>query len=122
MLRAQYHQDKIFILGHSWGSVLGTMFVRKYPDRVKAYVGVGQIVSMRRNEETGYQKVLQKARIAGADHDVQRLLALTPYPQTQFDQEMMDKNDGGAQAQRKYHLAAADLAESSVANAGGARR
>ena len=38
VLRAQYHQDKIFILGHSWGSVLGTLFVRKYPDRVKAYV------------------------------------------------------------------------------------
>ena len=95
VLRAQYHQDKIFILGHSWGSVLGTMFIRKYPDRVKAYVGVGQVVSMRRNEETGYQKVLQKARIAGADHDVQRLLALTPYPQTQFDQEMMDKMMSG---------------------------
>ncbi|WP_302951517.1 alpha/beta fold hydrolase [Holdemania filiformis] len=106
VLRAQYHQDKIFILGHSWGSVLGTMFVRKYPDRVKAYVGVGQVVSMRRNEETGYQKVLQKARIAGADHDVQRLLALTPYPQTQFDQEMMDKMMVVRRLQRKYHLAA----------------
>ena len=46
---------------------------------------------MRRNEETGYQKVWQRARIAGADHDGQRLLALTPYPQTQFDQEMMAK-------------------------------
>lgn len=104
-LRAKYHQDKIFILGHSWGSVLGSMFARQYPDRVRAYVGVGQVVNMRRNEELGYQKVLQKARIAGADHDVQTLLALTPYPTAEFGQEMMDKMMTVRRLQRKYCLA-----------------
>lgn len=107
VLRAQYHQDKIFILGHSWGSVLGTSFVRKYPDRVKAYVGVGQVVSMaaqRRNRLS--EGIAESADLAGADHDVQRLLALTPYPQTQFDQEMMDKMMVVRRMQRKYHLAA----------------
>ena len=45
LLRNRYHQDKIYIAGHSWGAYLGLRFVSMYPGYVKYYIGTGQGVS-----------------------------------------------------------------------------
>lgn len=42
-LEARFHQPKIFLIGHSWGSYLGVLTVLKYPELFRAYIGVGQI-------------------------------------------------------------------------------
>jgi len=34
----------VILVGHSWGSYLGTLLVRRHPERIRAYVGVGQVV------------------------------------------------------------------------------
>ena len=44
-LRNRFGKEKIFLLGHSWGSTLGTLAVQKCPYKYAAYVGVGQVVS-----------------------------------------------------------------------------
>jgi hypothetical protein len=41
------HKTKIVVPGHSWGSVLRTLMLRKRPDLFWAYVGTGQAVSGR---------------------------------------------------------------------------
>jgi len=43
-LRRTYHQDKIFIIGHSFGSVLGLHLIDAFPDYYFAYVGMGQVI------------------------------------------------------------------------------
>lgn len=104
-LTEKYGCEKVILLGHSWGSVLGSLFIRKYPQLVEAYVGVGQVISMIRNEEVGYEKALQAARIAGDSKDVRTLQQLQPYPQPQMDEAMMKKMLTLRRIQRKYHLA-----------------
>ncbi len=42
-LESRFHQPKIFLVGHSWGSYLGVLTVARYPQLYRAYVGVGQI-------------------------------------------------------------------------------
>lgn len=42
-------QDKLIIMGHSWGTVLGLNFIQKYPDLVTQYIGIGQVVNMKKN-------------------------------------------------------------------------
>ena len=37
-LKERYHKDKIVILGHSWGSILGTIYVQRYPENVLYYI------------------------------------------------------------------------------------
>ena len=40
-LREHYGKQKIFLLGHSFGTVLGTRLARQHPDWFHAYIGVG---------------------------------------------------------------------------------
>ncbi len=61
-LLRRFHQEKLFLVGHSWGSVLGLRFVRQYPDLVQTYVGCGQVVNMKKSCQSAYAFAL-----AGAD-------------------------------------------------------
>lgn len=63
-LRARFHQHKIYVLGSSWGSILGIMLVQQHPDMFYAYVGHGQMVNTTENDVMGYQFALTYA----ADH------------------------------------------------------
>jgi len=79
-LRVTYDQPKIFLLGHSWGSILGLEVARRHPDYLYAYIGMGQIVNMLESEKLGYEWV---SREAAARHDgeaVAELRAIAPYP------------------------------------------
>lgn len=42
--RERFGQDKVVIMGHSWGTVLGTVYVRNHPEKISAYIGVSQCV------------------------------------------------------------------------------
>ena len=61
-IRSRLHKNRIILVGHSWGSVLGVYMVKARPDLFDAYVGTGQVVNMQRNEVAAYARVLAKAR------------------------------------------------------------
>jgi pimeloyl-ACP methyl ester carboxylesterase len=79
-LRQHYGKRKIFLLGHSWGTVLGTRLAQLHPDWFYAYIGVGQVVNVRKNEEIGYAFALREARAHANSKAVKELEALAPYP------------------------------------------
>ncbi len=43
---SRFQKDKIIIMGHSWGTVLGTLYIKEHPEKVSAYIGVGQCVNV----------------------------------------------------------------------------
>ncbi|MCK9687376.1 alpha/beta fold hydrolase [Scleromatobacter humisilvae] len=79
-LRTTYGKQKIFVLGHSWGSIIGLELARKHPDWLHAYIGMGQMIYGRDNERLGYEWALQAARADHNDKAVAQLLAIAPYP------------------------------------------
>lgn len=79
-LRRTYHKDKIFVLGHSWGSILGLSLAQHHPEWLYAYIGVGQVVNSRRNESVGYAETLAKARELHNDRAIAELQKIAPYP------------------------------------------
>jgi proline iminopeptidase len=80
-LRSHYAKPKIFVLGHSWGSVVGLSLAARHPEWLYAYIGMGQIISGQDNERVGYQRTLQEARARGNAQAVAELTALAPYPE-----------------------------------------
>lgn len=79
-LRQRFHKKKIFLMGHSWGTVLGVRLAQRHPDWFYAYIGVGQVVNTRRGEHVGYDFALHEAE---AHHDaaaIHELKAMAPYP------------------------------------------
>lgn len=79
-LRQRYGKDKIFVLGHSWGSVLGVKLAQLHPEWLYAYISVGQVVNTRHNEEVGYAFALQQAKAEGNDKALSELNSIAPYP------------------------------------------
>ncbi|WP_243040485.1 alpha/beta fold hydrolase [Dyella sedimenti] len=79
-LRERYGKRKIFLLGHSWGSILGVTLAQRHPEWFYAYISTGQVVNGRRNEALGYQYALRRAREEGNATAIRELEALAPYP------------------------------------------
>lgn len=62
LLKKKFFQDKIFIVGHSWGSVLGVLTISRYPEDIAAYVGIGQFVNGSENERLSYEFTMSEAK------------------------------------------------------------
>ena len=46
MYLQQRFEKKVILMGHSWGTVLGSLYVIKHPETVQAFVGVGQTINL----------------------------------------------------------------------------
>jgi len=79
-LRTRFKREKIFVVGHSWGSMLGLWLAHEHPEMIYAFVGTGQAVSMQQNEEAGYRIVLEAARNRNNEQAIRELEGVAPYP------------------------------------------
>lgn len=80
LLRTRFHQDKIYVMGLSWGSILGIKLVQQYPALFYAYVGTGQMVNTTENDRMGYQFARQVATERGDLTTVAKLQRNGPPP------------------------------------------
>ncbi len=81
-LRQRFGQDTIYILGQSWGSILGILTVQEHPELFTAYIGTGQMVSPRETDRIFYQDTLAWARRTDNTGLVASLTASGPPPYT----------------------------------------
>lgn len=63
----RFDKDKVIILGHSYGTILGSEYTLKHPDKVSAYIGAAQVVSLEKADLYSYEDALGKAAAAGDD-------------------------------------------------------
>jgi pimeloyl-ACP methyl ester carboxylesterase len=73
LLRTRFHQNRIYLMGHSWGTYLGMLVIARHPELYHAYVGIGQLA--RSSPIAGIQDeyIRQTARQSG-DQDAIREL------------------------------------------------
>jgi pimeloyl-ACP methyl ester carboxylesterase len=64
-LRARFGQDRIYLMAHSGGSILGALAVAGHPELYRAYVGVGQAVDLPESDRIFYADLLAWARTNG---------------------------------------------------------
>jgi pimeloyl-ACP methyl ester carboxylesterase len=78
-VRREFGKDKIFVLGHSWGSFLGLQLAKRRPEWLHAYIGVAQLIDGPENERRGWRFAMDAARRAGNAEAVRELEAIAPY-------------------------------------------
>ena len=57
-LRQRFSKDKIYLMAHSWGSLIGMKTVKKAPELFKAYIGIGQITYTPESEKRAYEYMI----------------------------------------------------------------
>lgn len=72
-LRDRFGKEKIYVMGHSWGSVLGLLTVQRSPQLFEAYIGMGQVVRQAESETLAYAYMLEKFQDAGNRRMVRKL-------------------------------------------------
>lgn len=64
-LRNRFDEEKIYLLGESWGSTLGVLAVQQHSELYYAWIGSGQMVSQRETDRLIYQDLLNLATQTG---------------------------------------------------------
>jgi pimeloyl-ACP methyl ester carboxylesterase len=79
-VRARLKRDKVVLIGHSSGTALGLIYTQRHPERVAAYVGVGQIVNEAEGQKRAYGFDLAEARECHNNQAVAELDRIGPPP------------------------------------------
>ncbi len=79
-LRNRFQQEKIYVLGESWGSILGILLVQDYPDLFHAFISTGQMVAPVENDIMMYEFALTLMTEQGRLDDVEQLRQNGPPP------------------------------------------
>lgn len=79
-LRESLQKEKIILVGHSWGSVLGVFIVKERPDLFWAFIGTGQVGDQQRTYVVAYDALLRKAESLGEQGAIQELKEVGPPP------------------------------------------
>ena len=75
-------KKKVTIFGHSWGSALGVLYAARFPAKVSAYIGSGQIGDWPASESASYTYVLDEAQRLNNRKALKELCAIGPPPHT----------------------------------------
>lgn len=70
----------VVLVGHSWGTVIGTLYVHRHPGMVAAYVGVGQVADYPRAEHLSWSWALAQAKARKHKRAARELQRIGPPP------------------------------------------
>jgi pimeloyl-ACP methyl ester carboxylesterase len=79
-LRKTLQKNKIIVVGHSWGSILGVLMVKARPDLFYAFVGTAQVVDSTRNYAVAYEELLKKSEALADQRAIRELKEVGPPP------------------------------------------
>lgn len=79
-LRKRLGQEKVVLVGHSWGTMLGVLYASRHPDKVAAYVGIGQMADKPRAEALSYAYAADQARRRQNGEALRQLREIGPPP------------------------------------------
>jgi len=80
LLRKQLRKDKIILVGHSWGSILGIRMVKARPDLFYAFVGTGQVADPKKSYTVAYGQLLRNAEALKDERALRELREVGPPP------------------------------------------
>jgi pimeloyl-ACP methyl ester carboxylesterase len=74
-LRHRFHKDKIYMMAHSGGSLIGIQAAARSPELFYAYIGVGQMSDQLKSEMLSYEYMVERYKAIGNTKMVKQLEA-----------------------------------------------
>ncbi len=75
-VRDEFSQEKVLLIGHSFGTYIGMKAPDKVPDKYAAYIGIGQVSNYMNSEVDSLNYTMSEANKAGNQKDVDKLKLL----------------------------------------------
>lgn len=67
--KERFDKENVIISGHSWGTVIGTLYAQKYPENVSCYIGISQITNLYENKLNAARMALENDDIKGTEDE-----------------------------------------------------
>lgn len=67
--KKRFAKKNVIIAGHSWGTVIGSIYVQKHPENVSRYIGISQITNLYKNKLNAARAALEKDEIKGTANE-----------------------------------------------------
>ncbi len=77
ILAKRFKHQKIYLMGHSWGSLLGILTAYKYPELYHAYFGIGQVCFQFKGEKISYDWAKEMANNMNNRKAIEALSAIS---------------------------------------------
>jgi pimeloyl-ACP methyl ester carboxylesterase len=75
-MRDRFSTDRVFLMGISWGAILGVHLAEQYPELLHAYVGIGQPVNLPRGLGISIEFAIEQATALGDQQAVAQFTTL----------------------------------------------
>ena len=79
-LRNRFHTQRVFIVAHSAGTIIGIKTAYKYPEKILAYVGVAQIINEYEQHKVTYDFLVEEAEKSGDEGRQNAIKTIGPPP------------------------------------------
>ena len=78
MLKQRFGVEKVYLIGFSWGTVLGLSLADRYPDDFAAFISVSQLVDYQTGEKLSVEYIRESAQKAGNARALAELASVRP--------------------------------------------
>lgn len=84
-----FDKEKIYLIGSSWGTILGMRLAHDYPSKFHAYFGIGQVVNAKQADHLTYDWLLNEYSTLGDEESVALLKQIGKPPYKKEKNEMI---------------------------------
>ncbi|MGE4133070.1 MAG: alpha/beta fold hydrolase [Bdellovibrionales bacterium] len=85
-LKQKFQKDRVLLVGHSWGSMVGSEMVNKRPEDFQAYISVGTVADMKKGDLLKFAFLGQQIAVSGNATHGKELTQMGPPPWVHFSQ------------------------------------
>lgn len=108
-LRSRYGRDRVLLVGHSWGAILGMLYAKAHPEKISGLVAVAPVVSFSEQLRREYSYDLAEATRRGDEDALRDLRGIGPppyqTPSVMIQLQRVTERYHGVQFQARSHAA-----------------
>jgi pimeloyl-ACP methyl ester carboxylesterase len=85
LLKHRFCRDKVYLAGHSWGSIIGMNLINLYPEDFYGFISIGQVVDFSQSLNISYTFALEKAKEQDCKEAINELIGIGEPPLNEDD-------------------------------------